>query len=309
MSDTIYSQMLPNAIEVINDAIMSGQPFLILEGCTDISIYQKISKNLGKEVVLKPVELIDGYSSGCNNVIKLINDLEENELSSSLVKGNIIGIIDKDVRDYRGEIPSSANIITMKFYSIESHFVCEESIGKCFASASNSPINEGIKQISKEIYHEFILKSKILFLASLDALKKSIDVRYENIFSYSNSFEILKNEDFKRKIQDREEDLLAFASENSIELDDFSIKKIIKGKVLFDFFCKEIHFFIKNFSLDCNSFLSNKCIYCHDGFRDKCLYNIKTKLTDQAVKSIIKTDIPMREFSYLFEDIRRKINA
>lgn len=44
MSEMIYSQILPTAVEVVNDAIMSGQPNLILEGCTDISIYEKISK-------------------------------------------------------------------------------------------------------------------------------------------------------------------------------------------------------------------------------------------------------------------------
>lgn len=308
MHEITYAPVLPKAVEIINDAIMSGQPNLILEGCTDIKIYQKISERIGKEIVLRPVELIEGYSAGCSNVIKFIEDLESDQAFNSFIKGNVIGIIDKDVRDYRNEIPSSNNIITMRPYSIESHFICKESVYSCFISATNSSLDEGCMKISQKIYTDFLMDSKLLFLASLDALKKSLNKEYSNIFSYGDSYEKLKNPEFEKKINDIKNDLEKFAQIENIVFDETSMKSIIKGKVFFDFFCNYLSKKLKSLVIDCRSLSFNKCIYCYDGRREQCLYKIRNKLSDQSIKVIIKGQFPENELNYLVSEIKYKVD-
>ena len=61
--------------EILNEAIMTGVPSIIVEGIDDVPIYSKISKGLPFNVEVYAVENISGYTEGCEQVISAIKNI------------------------------------------------------------------------------------------------------------------------------------------------------------------------------------------------------------------------------------------
>ncbi|MCZ4348237.1 hypothetical protein, partial [Devosia neptuniae] len=69
------------------------------------------------------------YQPGCEGVKTAINDLVENEDgNTTLLKENLLGIVDKDVSDYRNEIFESDIVVNLRHYAIENHFLVPEAV-------------------------------------------------------------------------------------------------------------------------------------------------------------------------------------
>ncbi|MGQ6466019.1 hypothetical protein ACUNEK_06565 [Serratia sp. IR-2025] len=109
--------------EILNTAIMTKSISVIVEGVDDIQVYYGIAKSANKIVEIFPIETIDGYAPGCNHIVTAMDDILELPKANVNIDNYIIGIIDKDVKDFRGEMPTNPLILTLKHYSMESHFV------------------------------------------------------------------------------------------------------------------------------------------------------------------------------------------
>lgn len=304
----VDNELLPWGAEVINGAIMSGQPVLVIEGITDLNVYRRIAMSTGKDLVVKPVELIRGYGEGCSEVVRLIGDLETSDVTAGSVPGNLIGIIDKDVREQRGEIPESDNIIVLDLYSIESHFVAAEAIPPCLRLSIPHLSDTAFPALQGLLFSHFCASLDILRLASLDALRGAIDSSYSTDFGYSESFDRLKDPNLVVRIREKEADLMSFSNQLGIDQSLAAMKLITKGKVLLDAFVSSILSDLKKLNDYCGNLSIPSCGYCQGGVREKCELRIGSAINVKILKNAILSEFPEAEFSYLIELVKSKAN-
>ena len=84
--------------EILNEAIITGVPALIVEGIDDISIYDNLALKVPFEYEVYAVENIEGFSEGCEQVILAVEELNTLESEAHELTNHVLGVIDKDVR-------------------------------------------------------------------------------------------------------------------------------------------------------------------------------------------------------------------
>ena len=181
--------------EILNMAIMSKTPYFIVEGVDDICIYEEIAKSVSMNCEVYSVEMISGLSGGNDGVVKAMTSLNELIMAEGKkVENYVLGIVDRDIRSYRNEMPTLPSIFTLNFYSIESHFasksVIRPSIDRLTRISNRDEID--IESLFAKIEQE--LRDTYYF--SLEALKKAIDPAYPALITYSCS--IGRRKDGKR---------------------------------------------------------------------------------------------------------------
>ncbi|MBK5516705.1 DUF4435 domain-containing protein [Pseudomonas sp. TH10] len=151
------SSMAFSADELLNLAIMTKIPILIVEGIDDVPIYERISISINVECDIYASETLHGGREGCNGVIDNIRDIRL--VSSDIpVEKHILGIIDKDARYYRKEMPEDPAIFPLNYYSIESHYINSCSIRYLIPRFTNATL-----KLTKD---EFIKKSSTKAVSS-----------------------------------------------------------------------------------------------------------------------------------------------
>jgi len=297
MEDCIPIDYLKTTLpEVLNASIMSGQPTIIVEGLSDLQIYNEISNKTLKKTTIKPVELIKGYGEGCREVIRVIKDAEDSDDLKNYIDKNILGIIDKDVRDYREEIPDSENILMMDFYSIESYFVCDSVLKDVINIITFAPKSLYTKDFLSYIFDEATKNIEILYYASLDALMSAKGLNINPLFNYSDGFGKLHDAELQEKILLKRGDLDLFASSLGIEKNIHCMKKFVKGKVFISAFSEYLLKVINSLSNNCECLQIVKCGYCGVELNKKCLYRKKEKFNYLMIKTIILSQFPEKEF-------------
>lgn len=303
MSADIKGYVLPTKAEVVNDAIMSGQAALILEGSTDIQLYMGVSTNLVRETVLRPVELISGFGEGCSEVIRFFDELQESDDLRPYVPMNVIGVIDKDVRDFRNEIPLIRNIVILKFYSVESHFICSSVVTRCLVDSTYAPQDVRLAKIADAAFDFFSQGATVLYLASLEALKGAVDDTYQSEFGYADGYGRLNDYSLVQRLTSKQTALLAFADTHGLSSTIESMKRIVKGKVLLDGFCSELKKFVEALPGTCGTDDIPQCDYCVSGLHKKCCYRMKQGVTEKSLRNAILGQLPIAEFEYLIEEL------
>ena len=87
--------------ELLGIAIQTNTPFVLVEGKDDPQVYYRIAKKANKEIDIYPINTIEEYASGCDNVIKALHKLQAKFEERDENIHRILGIIDRDVRPYR----------------------------------------------------------------------------------------------------------------------------------------------------------------------------------------------------------------
>jgi hypothetical protein len=119
--------------ELFIEAIMTEVPCVLVEGIDDIEIYSQLSEQLEVKPEVYAIETVKGFTVGCEQVIKAINRLDELPPCEHAIVDHMLGIIDKDVREFRNQLPQSEAILVLKYYSIESHFISSTVIEQLLA--------------------------------------------------------------------------------------------------------------------------------------------------------------------------------
>lgn len=290
--------------EVLNEAIMTKTPTVIVEGVDDVKIYDKICKELNGHFFVIPIECIDGYSEGNNQVILAMNDLLTIPSSKHDIIKYIIGIIDKDVRDYRKEIPQNSLIFPLNSYSIESHFVNKDVVKSLISEYTRITEEILTEELLNKIYEDILSELYDLYILSLEALKGSIDNSYQPDFSYSFKEGRVTNITDISKVMKKEKDLLEFAKEHTLNYDIESIKKITKGKWLLFLFCYLLEKHISNLPDKCTKNEVPSCRICKASIQ-KCLYKIKDGVTHKILRVSSLNVTNTNEFDYL----RKRLNT
>tara|TARA_R110000751_G_scaffold64518_1_gene132522 strand:- start:61 stop:885 length:825 start_codon:yes stop_codon:yes gene_type:complete len=257
-------------------------------------------KNMAEIVA---IETIEGFDKGCRGVIaaaEIIDGIQSDTYSPS---NYMLGVIDRDVREYRGEMPESKCLLILRLYSIESHFVNIEVIDHILKTFTKGTLTMFNQELKESILRDCIRNMELVYLASLEALRGSLDSCYSADFSYKKSFGSLKNKNLSDKIFDKKTDLLDFASNLSVNYDLESLKKICKGKVLLDFFSEELAKSLKKLPDECGVGAVQHCSMCASGIDNSCMYNLVNGFSSKQIPETSKQVYYSEELSYIKERV------
>ncbi len=261
--------------EILNESIITGVPAIIVEGIDDITIYDEIASKVSFDVEIYAVENIDGYTEGCEQVISAIENLNTLPSSSYELSNHILGIIDKDVRDYRQDIPEVEPLLVLNYYSIESHFISRIVIANILNLTCKVNRDLVTEKLCDLIMSEIEIKLLALYYFSLESLRKSLEPGYSASFSYSYSSGRIHDIQVKQEILAKQHDLDRFAASHGLTPCIDTLKGISKGKWLLDVFSFELLVSINGLQARCKESAIDSCKFCITQAFDKCLYRIK----------------------------------
>ncbi|MPY01340.1 DUF4435 domain-containing protein [Salinivibrio sp. VYel4] len=291
--------------ELLNEAIITGVPAIIVEGIDDISIYDEISTKIPFDVEVYAIENIEGFTEGCNQVISAIEELNNLSNDNHGLSSNILGIIDKDVRDYRNDIPEVEPLLVLHYYSIESHFVSEKIIANILSLSSKTSRDLVSDELCHLMMSEIEEKLLDLYYFSLESLRNSVDPEYASNFSYSYSPGRIYDAKTRQAVLGKKHDLDIFASSLGVSPCINAIKGISKGKWLIDFFSQELLNSMNGLQGKCAESSIETCKSCLSETFDKCLYRIKDGFTKNTIKSLVLSNVEGAEVQYIEDRIAR----
>ncbi|WP_350313597.1 DUF4435 domain-containing protein [Dickeya fangzhongdai] len=284
--------------EVLNEAIMTNTPAVIVEGIDDVKIYDDICKSLNDDYFVLPIECIDGYSEGNEQVIKAMNFISSLPVSTYNYHKYTIGIIDKDVRDYRGELPENDLVFPLFYYSMESHFINKTVLKKLLSEFTRMTNDLLADDLIDYLYSSITSDFDDLYLLSLEALKGAIDNEYVSEFSYSfNEGRVTNNVDIE-KVRNKRLALLSFAEDMNIDYSIESIKKIAKGKWIIYLFCFLLEKKVHSLPDKCHSHEIASCRTCVADIQ-KCLYKLRDGITHRTLRTTSFNITDSDDFSYV----------
>lgn len=287
--------------ELINAGIMSETIYVVVEGIDDISMYDLILSGIDSSYEITPCELVDGFSAGGSEVERLIEklSLENDDLRF------ILGIVDKDVRDYRNEIKQDDSLLTLKVYSVESHFVNKESLAKVLRSLLKVDSSLVDSHLLEMFMAEFLDCANYLYLCSLESLQGAVDPDYNADFCYSLTHGKLHDELLREKIFAKKVALEKFAHSKQISLSLDSLKSISKGKWLLNEFANAVQGSIGILSTKCGQMVTS-CKYCTVDYNEKCLYRPRYTVSQSIIRSHALDAICEEEIAYIRDAVRKK---
>lgn len=294
--------------EVLNEAIMTSTPYVIVEGIDDIAIYEGIAKSIGKTIEVAAVEtlaenrmlLVDvPYTEGGEGVKKAIDDLNSLISITHPIEDYILGIIDRDVREYRNELPVKNCLLVLEMYSIESHFVCEKVFNLLFDySIATLPEYVGV-DVRREIFEKVLEELLDFYYFSLESLKLATDTTYISDFKYSFGGDAKKQEILRQRVFEKTNDLNQFAAPYFFNKNIATLRKITKGKWIYEDFCRVIYKIVSEFSSFCGKQDVVQCQFCKVGNTNKCLYCVKDGITAKALHAIGRTFVATPNLDYV----------
>lgn len=267
--------------DLLNSSIMTGIPVVFVEGKDDPQIYVRISKSINKDIEVYPINTIEDYSSGCDNVIKAVNKLQIKFSERVDNEYRVLGIIDRDVRPYRELSESEINFTTLKglfilrYYSIETYFATKRNAGKIIEKLTYLSTEMIDNDLLQFVEADFVLLNPILYLVSLEALKNACTRDYATVVGYNDD----RIKDTNRimylylQIETKKSDLELFASQKGISFDD--IKKICKGKWYLFHYVNKLNDKIKTLQTHCQNNQIKQCKSCEVQHYEDCYYKYK----------------------------------
>lgn len=295
---TCYIGMEPS--EILNEAIMSKTPFVVVEGVDDVPVYERLLESIEKDIIVIDIKNLTN-SEGCHGVTEFILNLNSLSYNGELGR-HIVGIIDRDIRPYRNEVIEGINnIIMLNYYSIESHFLSLESVEHIVKNTTRAGrlLND---QVLTMIYSKAIEETiDIIFYPSLDALKNGCVEGYSSTFRYRMSIEQVLNINLT---EDKKNELDLFSEEKSLSRNLESILLFSKGKWIFKLFCSKVINIIDDLNVMCREGKILKCQYCLNGNEDDCQYKKIRIGTIEVICSDVLRSSSLRNLNYVLSKVR-----
>ena len=285
-------------------AIMTKTITVLVEGNYDIKVYDKIINNEGKLAEIIAIETIENFTEGCRSVIDAATCVESMTSTNHIAINYILGVIDKDVKDFRNEIPDVKALLVLDVYSIESHFMNIEVIDFVLKMCIQGTFHLYTRELEEEILRKCIDSMELLYLASLEALKGSLDSGYNSEFKYSYEYGRLKDNVLSEKIIGKKMELINFASSLSLSHDLESLKKVCKGKWLLSYFCEELEKSLKKLSDECKGGVVPQCQMCAKGICNSCMYRMFHAFSHKQMREIAKQVTDSNELLYIKDKVR-----
>lgn len=198
--------------EVFNQSIMTKIPSVLVEGFEDISIYDRVINGIERQACVIAIENIEGFSKGCESVVNAADQLLSMGSDKYSPFDYMICIIDKDVRDFRGDVPSNEIILTLESYSIESHFVNSEVVEHLLKVCTKGTSDLFTEKLKSKLLNDCVASMELLYIASLEALKGAVDSGYSSEFGYCQKYGRLKDVGLEERLRAKKNELFEFAS-------------------------------------------------------------------------------------------------
>lgn len=287
--------------EILNTAIMTNTISVVVEGVDDIQIYDAIAKSEGKVAEIFPIETIEGFSPGCSDVITAMDEIIAISQTQHEYNKYIVGILDKDVKDFRGELPTNPLILILNYYSMESHFIGRHILPNLLELVTKVPQSLITEDLINYYYHLISLEDEDLFLVSLESLKTALNEGYDSKFSYSFSEGRVFSDTDINNVRQKREELLAFAAEKNLSnsLDD--LRRFSKGKWLLHYFCVKAIRAIERLKIECGTHPVKQCVMCagNGKLEQHCLYKPKDSINTKNLKCFLIKNVWIPDFDYI----------
>lgn len=273
--------------DAVARSIMNHEPMVVVEGKDDYQIYQTIADSVNPAIQVYQVNEFENYAEGCEGVIDCIAILQPKFEEREDVIHKVLGIIDRDVRPYRDEVPDGLRgLFITKYYSIETYFATEKNLGRLIEKITHIKSQDIDDSVIVFVKEDFTASLDILYLMSLEALKNAYEEDYNNLLGYGEGYsgQRITSKKFQESIlpelNSKKEDLAAFA--NSFELTSSDIKLIAKGKWYLYWYLHHTYPKIKKLKEKCRNGDITQCRSCKAGNHNHCLF--KTKQTKYNIE-------------------------
>jgi|GEM_PF-489942 len=266
-------------------AIMTKQAMVIVEGKDDWQIYTKLAKLIEVNVQVYQVNEFEDHAAGCHHVIACLESLQPTLAGREDYIKLVLGIIDRDVRPFRNELPTHLKgLFVTKYYSIETYFATRQNLSELISnvtSMESSYINDSILDFVEALFNQSLVD---LYYISLEALKHACVLGYSAVVGYSDKGGEVFKEVIKYLLGDGKNYTLSQIEPKKSELDIFAsgfglgvkdLKYITKGKWYLYFFvyCGLQQF--RQLSQRCQN--AKICRSCKVGNHQDCLFKLKRK--------------------------------
>jgi Protein of unknown function (DUF4435) len=267
-----------NLFDIVAASIMNHEPIVIVEGKDDYQIYQTIANEVHPKIQVYQVNEFEDYEAGCTGVLQALTVLQPKFVERTDNIHKILGIMDRDVRPFRGEMPNHLlGLFVTKYYSIETYFATTPNLRKLLHAITYLPMQDIDNQLLAFIQTEFNTSMEVLYLFSLEALKNACVTGYDTLLRYDDSPNKLTGMDFHRNVlpavRAKTADLTAFADALNISRND--IRLIAKGKWYLHWFAHYIYLKIKSLKEHCKNAVIPQCRSCRVGNYQDCLFKMK----------------------------------
>ena len=277
---------------------MSNTPVVFVEGHDDIQFYSKVAQLARKEITVEAVENVEGYQAGCDWVIRCISDLQDLIAEKRDNVNFVLGIIDRDVRYYRDDVPDLTGLFILKNYSFESHFVTHYVLKQLISDVTY--VHGSLISTQTLGYVELGIRYEELYYVSLEALKNACVKDYYSLVSYEdNAGNIFNHHTKLSEVLSKKDELDQFACDWGITREHINL--VAKGKWLLHIYCEGILKQIRTLSKSCSSGLIDTCNYCCVGSFEKCLWRTKINYQLGQLQRMILNYIDENEVGYIQE--------
>lgn len=268
-------------------AVMIGEPMIIVEGKDDYQVYQNLARQINPNIEVFQVNEFENYTEGCTGVIDCVEVLQTKFEEKPENIQFALGIIDRDVRPYRNELPDHLQgLFITKYYSFETYFATKENLRKLIAKITHTTTQDIDNQTLDFVLSETQNPFSILYLTSLEALKNACVTGYANLVGYDDSVEKITDKNFQTyilpQLNTKKNELEIFATTFSLTQND--LKQIAKGKWYLYCFLKASYPKIKQLKTQCTGGHITQCRSCKVGNHNDCLF--KTKQTKYDIKTL-----------------------
>ena len=290
--------------KAVNMAFMQKRPLIVVEGKDDLPIYTDIANSIHNNFNVKPIQYYQECSSGCKQIEIKIELLNNKYPPDHKIFSYVLGIVDKDTKEFRNEIKTYNSLHYLNYYSFENHFVSKNSllhILKHLTSVSSDLLNDNIAQ---KVINEINSSVYKFYYVTLEALKNAIEPNYNGLIGFSDGYEsALNNIKIKKKLIEKYSELDIFAQKLKIQtLNIMEFGSFCKGKWHLSYFIREIQNIVKDISKHCGNEI-DICPYCEINDLDNCLYKIKSKSDVNELIRIVKNNLENAELSCVISKI------
>lgn len=284
--------------ELLNEAIMSKTPIVVVEGVDDVPVYEELCFSIEGNHEVIAIQNLKGKHEGSKSVVNFIEEINMLGFSGELEK-YIVGVIDRDARFYRNELSAIPGLFVLKWYSMESHFITHEAVKSVLIQCTGLSRKLITDALVNEIYDEITGLIMPLYFVGLESLRKACEVEYVSIAAYSMSIDHLKNTGAFDEILQKNQELSDFALSKSINNDMNGLLEVCKGKWVFNEFSSLLIRKIKGLKLRCGAREIECCQFCHAEASSLCSYRFESNYDTAQIRSIIKRHEGFTMFDYL----------
>lgn len=272
-------------------AVMIGEPMIIVEGKDDYQIYQNLARQINPNIEVFQVNEFENYTEGCRGVIDCVEVLQTKFEEKPENIQFALGIIDRDVRPYRNELPDDLQgLFITKYYSFETYFATKENLRKLIAKITYATTQDIDNQMLEFVLSETQNPFSTLYLISLEALKNACVPGYTNLLGYDDSVGKIAAKDFHDNILPqlliKKDELETFAATFNLTKSD--LKQVAKGKWYLHWLLNASYPKISELKTQCTSGRITQCRSCRVGNYNDCLF--KTKQKKYAIK-VLENDM------------------